>query len=303
MKEPFEDEKQLSIEQRPSNTAMFAAINRFIASKEKHPDFKGPDYLAKLFLPPRVKIKLFFPFTRRNVLKEIRKNLPGVHEFSIARTKYFDNLFKRALEENTPQIVLLGAGYDTRAIRFKDSIQQTKIFELDAPLTQQHKKRLLHKHDISIPQQLSFVPINFIKENMHDLLSKAGYEKSLKSFFIWEGVTFYLTEETVNVTLDFIKNNSGRSSTVAFDYIYKSVVEGNFDHYGAKETYEAVSEEGEPFQFGVEEGKIETFLSQRGFDILSHYTPDEFEKAYLCDNNGQLLGKMYGFACHVNAMK
>ena len=64
---------------------------------------------------------------------------------------------------------------------------------------------------------------------------------------------------------------------------------------------ESVSRTGEPYQFGIEEGKINSFLSENGFDVLSHYDPDEFEKSALYENNGEFIGKMYGFACQVYA--
>jgi len=301
MKEPAEETKQSSIEQRASRTAMMAAIHRFMASKEAHPNFQGPDNLAMLFLPPKASFFLSFSFIRRLIRKKLHKKVTGTYEYMIARTKYFDNLFEHALEEDIPQIIFLGAGYDTRSIRFKSSIQRTNIFELDAPTTQQHKKKLLQKHNISIPRQVSFVPINFSKESMDDVLSKTGYDTSQESFFIWEGVTMYLPEEAVKETLAFIKNNSGRGSTVAFDYFYKSFAEGDCDYYGAKELFESVSKTGEPYQFGIEEDEIEVFLAENGFDVLSHYTPDEFEKTYLYDDQGENFGKMYGFACHVCA--
>ena len=58
MKELSVEKKQSSIEQRASHTALMAAIHRFIASNEEKPNFQGPDYLAKLFLPPKAKILL-----------------------------------------------------------------------------------------------------------------------------------------------------------------------------------------------------------------------------------------------------
>jgi methyltransferase (TIGR00027 family) len=226
MKEPAEEKKQSSVEKRASDTAMFAAIHRFISSLEEHPHFKGPDHLAKLFVPSKDKFFLSFSFIRHHVCKKLNKVVPGTHEYMMARTKHFDDLFRQALADNIPQIVFLGAGYDTRAIRFKDSVRQTKIFELDVPTTQQQKKELLLKAGISKPEQLSFVPINFNKESMQNVLSNAGYDKSQKSFFIWEGVTYYLPAETVKNTLGIIKNYSGAGSTVAFDYFYKSIVQG-----------------------------------------------------------------------------
>ena len=301
MKGPGEEKLQPSVEKRASDTAMFAAIHRFMSSLEERPDFKGPDHLAKLFVPTKAKFLLSFALIRRHVRKKLTKRAPGTHEYVVARTKYFDDLFKQALTDNIPQVVFLGAGYDTRSIRFKDSIRETKIFELDAPTTQKQKKDLLLKAGISVPEQLSFVPINFNKESLHHALSNAGYDKSLKSFFIWEGVTYYLPEETVKNTLGIIRNHSGVGSTVAFDYFYKSVIQGKSDSYGANQIITEALKLGEPFQFGIDRGKIESFLMENGFDVLSHHSPEELENTYLYAHDKEFFGKIYGFACHVHA--
>lgn len=285
------------IDQKASRTAMFAAIYRYMATKEANPAFRGPDHLAQLFLPARVRFYLRFPAVQRNACKKV----PGTYEYVVARTKFFDWLFRDALEDNIPQIVLLGAGYDTRAIRFRDSIQQTRVFELDAPFSQREKRRYLQKQSIDLPSQLCFAPIDFGKQSLEQALLGAGYDRTKKSFFLWEGVTYYLTEETVRGTLRFIKENSGPGSTVAFDYFYKSAVEGKSRHYGAKQLLASGAKFGEPFLSGIAEGEIEQFLSESGFDILAHYTPAEFEDAFLRDDSGAILGKMYGFACHVHA--
>lgn len=300
MKGPTEEKKQSTVEKRASDTAMFAAIHRYISFLEGNPNFRGSDHLARLFVPSKTKFFLSLAFIRRHVRRKLTKIVPGTHEYIVARTKYFDDLFKQALTDNISQVVFLGAGYDTRAIRFKDSIRETKIFELDVPTTQKQKRGLLLKAGISVPDQLSFVPINFNKESLQNVLANAGYDKSKKSFFIWEGVTYYLPEETVKNTLGTIKNHSGAGSTVAFDYFYKSIVQGKSDSYGAKQLIKEVSKSGEPFQFGVDPGKIESFLAENGFDMLSHHTPEEFEKIYLYADDGEFFGKMYGFACHVH---
>ena len=251
MKGISNEKKQATIEQRASRTAMMAAIHRFLASKEEHPNFQGPDHLAALFLPLKAKFFLSFAFMRRYVRKKLRKGVPGTYEYMLARTKYFDILFQYALEEDIPQIVVLGAGYDTRAIRFQKAIQHTKIFELDAPTTQQEKKTRLQHTNLALPQQLTFVPINFSNERLETVLLTAGYDPSQRSLFLWEGVTYYLPEEAVKETLAFIKNHSGRESAIAFDYFYTSVLEGTCEYYGAKEISESVLKFGEPFQFGI----------------------------------------------------
>jgi methyltransferase (TIGR00027 family) len=301
MQEYIHTPEQLRIEKKASETAMFAAIHRHLAYKEEDPSFQGPDYMANLFLPGKAKFFLSFKFMRNLIRKKLRKGVPGTFEYMVARTKHFDNLFKQALLENIPQVVLLGAGYDTRSIRYKDQIKDTMIFELDTPIIQLQKKNLLKKSRITTPDQLTYVPIDFNKESINDLLPVAGYNTALQTFFLWEGVTYYLTEEDIRDTLYFINIFSGPATTVAFDYFLKGGISGDAELYGAKEINKEVRKSGEPFRFGLDEGQIKSFLSESGFDIISHYSPEEFEKAYLYDDQGKYYGRMYGFAYNVIA--
>jgi methyltransferase (TIGR00027 family) len=281
-----------SIELKPSRTAGIVCFFRACANKEKNKQIRGPDHLAKIYLKGFDGLLLTF---HKLTLAIAKRKVPGTYEYVIARTKFFDEVFKQALTENIPQIVFLGAGYDTRPYRFKNSIKQTEIFELDVPTTQQIKKKFLKESNISIPKRLHFVPINFNKENLSEVLIEAGFKMNKRTLFIWEGVTEYLIPEAVDSTLDFIRKNSG--NTVAFNYIYKSVVDGTCDYYGAKEIVKAASESNEPYQFGIEEGKIEQFLNARGYELVSHYTAEELEKKYLTTDDGSLFGKISGHVC------
>lgn len=104
---------------------------------------------------------------------------PGIFEYVLVRTKRIDEVFCKALEENFTQVVLLGAGFDTRAMRFSRKNTGTKIYELDAPATQQAKIALLKKKGITLPEELVFVPIDFNSEKISQVVSKAGSETCL----------------------------------------------------------------------------------------------------------------------------
>ena len=285
-----------SIDQQPSKTAGFICYFRACANKEKNEKIRGPDHLARIFFKGTDSLLLKF---HRITLPIARRRVPGTYEYVIARTKFFDNVFKEALAENYPQIVILGAGYDTRPYRFEDCIEQSEIFELDVSTTQQIKKQFLRSSSISIPKQVHFVSINFNKEDLGEVLIEAGFKMNKRTLFIWEGVTEYLTPEAVDSTLGFISNNSG--NTVAFNYIYRSIVDGTSDYSGSKEIVKATSSSNEPYQFGIEEGKIEQFLNDRGFEIISHYTAEELEKKYLLTEDGSPFGRISSYVCLVIA--
>lgn len=289
------------IEKKASHTALNATFYRFLMNKDKRIEVGGTDDLAYLFMSCKTRFFLGFAFFRNLITKKLHKKFPGTYEYVIARTRFFDEIFVRHAKEKSPQIVFLGAGYDTRAIRFRKLTKDTVIYELDAPSTQNEKKKYFEKNKINLPKNVVYVSINFNNDDLKETLLKNGYDSKRKTLFIWEGVTMYLSPQSVKETLSFIKDNSGIGSTVVFDYLYDSVIKGTSDSIGARELSDAARELGEKFNFGLEEGSIVEFLNENGFLLIKHYTPNEFEEEYLKINDRNIIGSMYGFAGHVIA--
>jgi len=292
--------RQINIGSRPSRTAMFAAIHRYLSLFESNPDFSSRDYLSGQFIPAYIRLTLCMRWLRRHVRKKLNRKGPGTYQYVIARTKFFDEQFLKALDASVPQIVILGAGYDTRAVRYRERLGSTKVFELDTAVLQLRKSKIFKKNKVPIPDNLVFCPITFGQQSIAEVLENLGYDSAQRTLFLWEGVTYYLTESAVLETLGFIKNNAGSASELVFDYFYKSFVDGRYDYYGAKPLYDAVVKIGEPFLFGIEEGGLSQFISDAGFEVVSHQTPEALEKHYLSGENGS-LGKVYGFAECVHA--
>ena len=124
-------ENSKRIDSKASHTAFMAAIYRFLASKEKRQSFRGPDHLAHLFLPPKARFFLSFAIFRNLFKQKLNEKGPGSYEYVTARTRCFDDLFIQAVKKNIPQIIFLGAGYDTRSLRFQEVLGETQVFELD----------------------------------------------------------------------------------------------------------------------------------------------------------------------------
>ena len=277
-------DQKTSVEDKPSESAMTVVFCRALAAREEREERRGPDYLAEIFLIEDSKRPLQDRVSREWVIKNMVT--PKLYGYFMARTAYLDGMFEQALRADTPQIVFLGAGYDSRSYRFRDLIQNTRIFELDAQPTQQRKKELLHKAKISIPKQLTFVSINFKTDPLEEVLSKADFDPNQRTLFIWEGVTYYLPVEVVNNTLNSVKLSSPAGSTICFDYMTQAV----------PSTYTA-----EPFLFWIEPEKIEPFLAERGYSLEAHLTPEDIERKYLTLPDGSLAGKTLSFFCFVQA--
>jgi methyltransferase (TIGR00027 family) len=279
---------------QPSGTAVFTTLTRALAFREFNNGILGNDYLAEAFLPLYLRVFLKIKSIRKRIKHKIP---PGMYEYMLARTAYFDAVFKDALNRNVPQIVLLGAGYDTRAYRFAKSIKATKIFELDALPTQKRKRNCLVASRITIPDSVVFIPIDFDAESLQDALGKAGYDKHKKALFLMEGVSYYIEPESVDATLKFVNSNSNAENTIVFDYILSVPIEKLNDYYGVRALHEhhLKNHPNEEGKFFIEEGAVAAYLEQRGIKIIDHLDNNEMEKRFLINKDGLSIGQVTGW--------
>jgi len=145
-------------------------------------------------------------------LREIRALIR--HRIAIVKIRT-----RQALLEQFGQILLFGAGFDTRALRFQTEAAATRIFELDVPITQNAKIRQYQKRNLTVPPNTVFVSIDFDKESLPVKLDEAGFRKDQRSLFVLEGVTMYLQPKSVQETFETIREYAGAQSRVVFDYV------------------------------------------------------------------------------------
>ncbi len=285
---------------KASSTAGYTCFSRACATREKDERLRGPDFMAEIFLPTFAKIILNVPVLRKAFMGKIAPS--GIYEYVIARTKLLDEIFLDALTRQVHHIVLLGAGMDTRAIRFADRNQGTKIIELDIEKTQRPKIEILKRKQVKLPNELVFASIDFNEQSLSDVLVEAGYQNGQQSLFLWEGVTMYLNPEAVDGTLSFIRDSSQSGSQIVFDYVYGSVLRRENSLYGEKEIFDTVSRAGEGWTFGIENGQIDEFLTERGFILMAHYSPANLESKYFQKSDGNLVRRINGTHCIVQAV-
>lgn len=168
---------------------------------------------------------------------------PLAHE-SAARTTFFDAALARHLGD-IEQLVILGAGWDTRSYRMPGAI---RCFEVDRERTQRTKRQLLHQAGLDTTR-IAFVPADLMREDWLAKLVHAGFAPDRPSFFLWEAVTMYLDREAVIGTLRTIAGTA-RGSVVAFDYFNADLIESRSPvlRY-ARAVVKAII--GEPFRFGI----------------------------------------------------
>lgn len=282
--------KQTTLEDRPSESAATVALCRALATYEEREEIRGPDILAEHFLAADVRQSIGAPAPRAYVLKLLAKS--GSYEYFIARTAWLDSEVRSALDLNLPQIVFLGAGYDSRAYRFQGLIRDTRLFELDSAVTQRRKRSCIEQAGIPTPEQLTFAPIDFTKQSLSQALGAAGFDEGKKTLFVWEGVTYYLPAEAIDRTLGFVRRHTAAGSVVCFDYMADAP--DMRERYGVRESLDAMRTmyRSEPVQFRIQEGAIESFLAERGFRLTEHLTTEEMEKRFLTLRDGSLAGRI-----------
>jgi methyltransferase (TIGR00027 family) len=137
--------------------------------------------------------------------------------FTAARSRIAEDALSRAVQSGIRQIVILGAGLDTFALRSPHRAPDIRIYEVDHAATQAWKRHRLAEAQIALPPSLVFVPVDFERDDLGEALAAAGLQRNAPAFFTWLGVVPYLTQEAVVRTLGCL--SSIPSSEVVFDYM------------------------------------------------------------------------------------
>jgi methyltransferase (TIGR00027 family) len=262
----------------PSKMAELIALHRVAESALPEGQRICYDPYAVHFVDPKI-----LEFARKNpektkAMREHYERLfPGLGNSIRARVRYFDDFVKAAIGEGLEQLVILGAGYDTRAYRI-EGLNKIRVFEVDHPLTQSIKIGKIKKIFGSLPEHVVYVPVDFESDDLGQKLLEKGYDNSRRTLFVMEGLVMYIPPKSVDETLSFILNNSAKGSAVLFDYFLQSVVDGTCET--GKNMRDFAAQQGEPFLFGIEEGTVEAFLAERGFSKARNVTSEDYKKAY-----------------------
>ncbi len=294
-------DKTARIDTKSSRTAAMTCLSRAASYVDKRECYSGPDAIAYVLVPSFFRLLLKSRWLFKPLSRYFFPN--GIYEYVIARTKYFDSVFTEALEQRFDQVLIFGAGFDSRALRFSMLNKGTRIFELDAPVTQSEKLKAYQLKKLAVPQNLIFVPINFNKESLADKMSQAGFIAGKRSLFLLEGVTMYLSQDAIENTFRFIERAAGSGSSIVFDYIYAGVLRKENKYYGEGEIYKTVARAGEEWMFALEDGEVQGFLGKYGFSLRDHGDTQKLEDRYFRNSEGTVVGKINGTHAIVTGIK
>jgi methyltransferase (TIGR00027 family) len=264
-----------------SISASGIALARAIESQKPAGERICYDPFARQFIGPL----FWYVFRFFVVTGYAERRSPGVMGFLVARERYIDDCLMAAIAEGIDQVVILGAGFDSRAYRIEGLQKGVRVFEVDHPATQTIKKQKVAQIFGQLPEQVTYVPVDFDQEDLGARLSASGYRESSKTFFIWQGVTQYLTPEAIDATLAFIAGHSGSGSQVIFDYMYTSLLDGSIQRGEVTRMRRTRRFTGEGLVYGIPEGTLQSFLEQRGFCQVRDTSTEDLKKTYFSGSN------------------
>lgn len=291
-------ERTRRIDDYSSRTANYTCMSRASSYMENNPLLKSGDYIAVKLLPGFIKLLLICKILN---LKG-RLSPEGIYQYVIARTKYFDNVFIESIKKGIDQVVILGAGFDSRAIRLLDEKTSVRVYEIDVYHTINAKLKQYRKRKIKLPDYDMLIPVDFEKENIKTKLNEFGF-RNKKTLFILEGLIMYLPENSISETFSFINENSSQGSVVVFDYVHASVLRLENKYYGESAIYNRVKKDNEQWIFGIDESEIEKFLMNFNLSLVDHLNSKVIEERYFKNDSGRIVAKVNGTHCIVLAKK
>ncbi|GAA5197616.1 class I SAM-dependent methyltransferase [Rugosimonospora acidiphila] len=275
---------------RASRTAEHVALFRALESRRRG-DRLFDDPYAAAFLTGQyrlvARLAAVAPLGRRLERYIDGRWNGGPRASAVVRTRLIDDLVTEALAgtagdpDRSCQLLLLGAGYDSRAYRLP-AASTTTVFEVDHPATQAAKRRLLRgRLPAGRMSHVHFVPVDLLHDDLGAALRRAGFASAQRTVVIWEGVTNYLTAEAVDATLRLLAGTTGPGSRIIFTYVDRAALDGTGRFAGFERWRDSVRDAGEPWTFGFHPDELPGYLTHRGLVLMSDLSTREAAVRYL----------------------
>lgn len=283
------------------STSDGSALIRAGATKERDPQLRCPDSLARTFIDDLPLARLGDRRVGHRIGRWLtERTVPGGYWYEIARVKHFDRLLLESAAEGVAQVVILGAGLDSRAYRFEQELAGITVFEVDHPVTADRKLERVKAALGEIPAHVTYVRADLQREALGEHLGESGFDAGASVFVLWSGVTMYLNSAALDAVLKWFAERPAGSS-IAFDYDFEAFIAGDDHFHGAARTRRRVERGGEQLSFGLDPARMDRFIESRGLALEANLLPDDLADRYLRDSTGRIGGRPYGFMGIVHA--
>ena len=203
---------------------------------------------------------------------------PSIRKGIVLRARYFDDYSRQCLAEGFKQVVLLGAGYDSRYLRIPE-FRAVQVYELDLASTQSIKKALTRRMLGKLPPNVKYVSLDFSQDSIVQKLTGAGYDRLRRTLFIWEGVTLFLNKDIVCETLGRLAELQP-GNRVIFDFIPPELIDDATDYKGNRQLVKLCASINEPLTFGCDPKTMRELLPGLGFSSVNVVDMREMNRQY-----------------------
>jgi methyltransferase (TIGR00027 family) len=214
---------------------------------------------------------------RNWMIRTSEKAYPGIWSGLMCRKRYIDDTLLGSVTQ-IDEVVNLGAGFDTRALRLP-ALAALRVWEIDQPETVRTKQRRLQKLFDAVPDHIRLVPVDFDHEDPGSVLAANGYLAGRRTFFIWEAVTQYLTDAGIRETFRFLAS-AAPGSRLVFTYVRRDFLDGKMV-YGADTLYEKFVVKDRLWIFGMDPASWPAFLEQYGWHLMEDVSYEELAERYV----------------------
>ena len=286
----------------PRSTAEGACAFRAAGALEKDPAVRCPDDMAAGFLAGFNVTTLAKRRTTRGLwLAGANRKVPGAYTYEIARAKFIDEVVDAEAAAGLDEMIVLGAGLDSRPYRMAEQLRGVRVIEVDHPASQSSKRARLRRLLGGEPDHVTYLGIDFTRGDLATALEAAGHDRSARTLFVWSGVSPYLPEEAVAEVLGWVGAHTGSGTSIVFDAVWAEAIDGSRDYFGAAELRRGVAELEEPLLWGIPEGRVDATLSRFGLSVIREMDEEAGREKYLKRSDGSLHDRPYGFGVLIHA--
>lgn len=255
---------------------VLAAVEQYEPAQRRLVD----DDLALSFLPAG--LRAFTRTTRWSVARRLlvqatERTGPGLWANLTCRKRYIGDKLTQALAD-VDAVVILGAGLDTKGYRLARH-SAIPVFEVDLPINIERKRAVVRRALGAAPPSVHLVPVDFEKDDLAAELARHGHRGDHRTFFIWEGVTQYLSADGVASTFEFLRS-AAPGSRLAFTYVRRDFIDGTH-RYGAESLYRRFRVRSQLWQFGLEPDRVAAFIEPYGWQLIEQAGPDYLAEHYI----------------------
>ncbi|MDG5773522.1 SAM-dependent methyltransferase [Mycolicibacterium fortuitum] len=268
-------------------TAVGPMVLAAVEQYEPVPQRLVDDDMALSFLPAGVRAftrTARWSVVRGLLIRATERSGPGLWSNLTCRKRYLGDKLTEALP-HIDAVVILGAGLDTKAYRLARH-STVPVFEVDLPVNIERKRAVVRSALGAVPPSVHLVPVDFENDDLAAELARHGHRGDHRTFFVWEGVTQYLTADGVASTFEFLRS-AAPGSRLGFTYVRGDFIDGT-NRYGAESLYRRFRVRSQLWQFGLQPDRVVAFIEPYGWRLIEQAGPDYLTEQYISPTGRKL---------------